>query len=241
MAVVAICDEDPREIQLTIDAIDVFNQTKPVRDQVIVRAFPSAKHLWFEMVDQDIADIFILDINMPEMNGLELAHRIHQINSRAVIIFLDSHIEYADDSYKVDAFRFILKSERMEHLPEALDAALIRLKDERNQYVGFRQDGEIVRVPFGEIIYVEKVDRKLLVHTMRQGNIYSNETLAKLFERLNSKRFLYADQSYFVNVDHILKLGSHTVTLIGEKTPIPVSRRMWPALKSAVLKEWHIT
>ena len=105
MAVVAICDEDPREIQLTIDAIDVFNQTKPVRDQVIVRAFPSAKNLWFEMVDQDIADIFILDINMPEMNGLELAHRIHQINSRAVIIFLDSHIEYADDSHYSDSYR----------------------------------------------------------------------------------------------------------------------------------------
>lgn len=241
MAVVAICDEDPREIESTIEVIDSFNRTKTIRDQVIVRAFPSARNLWFEMADKDIADIFILDINMPEMNGLELAHRIHQLNSRAVIIFLDSHIEYADDSYKVDAFRFILKSERQEHLPEALDAALSRLKEDRSQYVGFRQDGEIVRVPFGEIIYVEKVDRKLLVHTLRQGGIYSNETLAKLYSRLNSQRFLYADQSYFVNLDHVLKLGNHTVTLIGDKQPHQVSRRMWAALKEAVLKEWHIT
>ncbi|MBR3393111.1 MAG: response regulator transcription factor [Firmicutes bacterium] len=241
MAVVAICDEDPKEIAYTTEVIDEYNLTKPVRDQVIVRAFPSARNLWFEMVDANVADIFILDINMPEMNGLELAHRIHQLNSRALVIFLDSHIEYADDSYKVDAFRFILKSEREEHLPEALDAAQIRLKEDRSQYVGFRQDGEIVRVAFDEIIYAEKVDRKLLVHTLRQGNIYSNEPLAKLYERLNSRRFYYADQSYFVNIDHILKLGTHTVYLIGSKLPLQVSRRMWPALKAAVLKEWHIT
>lgn len=241
MAVIAICDEDPREIKLTTEVIDRYNKTKAIKDQVIVRAFPSARNLWFEMVDKDIADIFILDINMPEMNGLELAHRIHQLNSRAVVIFLDSHIEYADDSYKVDAFRFILKSEREEHLPEALDAALARLKEDRSQYVGFRQDGEIVRVPFADIVYVEKDDRKLLIHTLRQGIISSNETLSKLFQRLNSQRFLYGDQSYFVNLDHILRLGNHTLQLIGVREHLPVSRRMWPALKEAVLKEWHIT
>lgn len=241
MAVVAICDEDPKEIEWTTKVIDRYNQERPQRDQVIVRAFPSAKNLWFEMVDRDIADIFILNINMPEMNGLELAHRIHQINSRAVIIFLDSHIEYADDSYKVEAFRFILKREREEHLPEALDAALVRLKEDRSQYVGFRQDGEIVRVAFGDIVYVQKVDRKLEVHTLSQGIITSNETLMALYTRLNSSRFYYADQSYFVNLDHIIRIGDHTLRMVGTKELLRVSRRMWAPIKNAVKKEWHIS
>ena len=241
MAVVAICDEDPKEIAWTTRVIDSYNKERPVRDQVIVRAFPSAKNLWFELVDRDIADIFILDINMPEMNGLELAHRIRQMNSRAVIIFLDSHIEYADDSYKVEAFRFILKNEREEHLPEALDAAIARLGGARSQYIGFRQDGEIIRVAFSDIIYVEKVDRKLEVHTLMQGIITSNETLTALFHRLNSDRFFFADQSYFINLDHLIRLGDHTVRMIGTRQMLRVSRRMWPAIKSAALKEWHIT
>ena len=140
MAIIAICDDNEIQLRSAAEAVHEYNLTLP--DDAVhfsVRTFTSARQLWFEMADQKIADLFLLDIDMPEMSGLELAEKIREIGPRTLILFLTSHTEYALQGYKVDAFRFIPKDRLKEELPEALRAAEKELSRTR-EYVSISED-----------------------------------------------------------------------------------------------------
>lgn len=74
-------------------------------------------------------------------------------------------------------------------------------------------------------------------YTASKGEYQLKRPLISIYEQLNDKRFFYVDQSTVVNIDHIIGVSGSTVTLDNE-IEIPVSRKMMPALKAALLKLW---
>ncbi|MBQ7057762.1 MAG: response regulator transcription factor [Firmicutes bacterium] len=240
MAIIAICDDNEIQLKAAAEAVREYDRTLP-EDAVrfSVRTFTSAKQLWFEMADRKIADLFLLDIDMPELSGLELAEKIRKIGPRTLILFLTSHTEYALQGYKVDAFRFIPKDRLKEELPEALGAAARELTKTR-EYISFSEDGILVRVPLDEILYVQRSLRLLEIHTLHQGILSSRKGIREFYDQLGSDRFLFIDRGTFVGIDHIEKIDHAELTITPTKEILTISRRMQRSVKETLARTWSI-
>lgn len=99
-------------------------------------------------------DLLLLDIEMPQINGMELAARVKKLLPKALIIFITSHMEYVLDAYELSVFRYIPKTDPGQRLSHALlDAAAMVEIQLRESYV-IQNQNRLERVPLQNILYI---------------------------------------------------------------------------------------
>lgn len=144
------------------------------------------------------------------------------------IIFVTNFIEYAPEGYEVQAFRYILKRDLLGDLKAILPLALKQLNQET---LPIQVNGEIIKVPLDDILYLEVQQHNVTVVTRkltseRKQKEYSfYATLSELEERLEPLGFLRIHKSYLVNLKHLKKFQCREATLdngmtirVGEKS-----------------------
>lgn len=240
MAIIAVCDDNQAERELIRDEIEKFN-TLGKTERLTIREFSSSKNLWFEASDANIADIFLLDVDMPEMDGLELAQKIRENQPKVIIIFLTSHFEYASKGYHLEAFRYIHKLNMEKELAEALESAAMKLNDASYSFLPLKHGDDYIRVPFTDIRYVQRVDRQLEIHTKNNGIILNNQGIQELFAKLDSDRFIFVDRGCFVNIDYIIRIVDGNVWISPTEEKLPISRRLRASVKSAIARGWKLS
>ncbi len=235
---VAMCDDDAavlEEVAGLLQAYAAENGDTPL----MAERYVSPLELCKAVENGKSFDIFLLDVEMPELSGLKAAGRIRGSLPGAVILFLTSHTEFptVQEGYKVGALRYICKLELETALPEALKAAISLCMEQEDQYLTLTWHSQITRIPLAEIIYLCRASRMVEIHTANQGIITAARSLGELFSALNEERFFYSDRSTIVNMDYVLKLSKTGLVLkTGEE--LPVSRLMMPKVKAAIMKVW---
>ena len=126
-------------------------------------------------------DLLFLDVEMPELNGFEVARKLRVYQPDAGIIFLTSHFEFADEGYKVRALRYVQKLKYQQDLPEALSEACLSLERADTKSLAVLHYGNLTRVLFRDIIYIQKAHRSLSIYTTEQGMIQDNRGLKELY------------------------------------------------------------
>ncbi|PGY11938.1 LytTR family DNA-binding domain-containing protein [Bacillus sp. AFS031507] len=156
-------------------------------------------------------DLVLVDINMPLLNGMEAVKSCKKIVPSLQVIFITGHDEYALEAFGVNAIDYIVKPVERERLYAALDrAATLKNKNVTIQQSSIKKDLMIKQqnhysfIPLDEIIFIEKADRKSVIHTMDQ-KIEFNEALTNLEEILDS-RFVASHRSYIINLQHLSKI-----------------------------------
>lgn len=110
MIKIAVCDDNPYELEEVAEKIKIYLDQQETALQTVVQTFQCGEYLIMEIESGHPADIFILDVDMPGMNGFELTEEIRKRIPAPIIIFLTSHIEYGSKACKNRAFRYIYKS-----------------------------------------------------------------------------------------------------------------------------------
>lgn len=240
MLQLAICDDEPGFLEKAEKAILEFNQAHKDSASFQVTKYVSPKLLYEDVQEGKTFDVFLLDMEMKEMNGIDLAMRIRETNSLAVIVFLSSHTEFqfTQEGYKVQALRYVSKLTMETTLPEALEASIQMQERMKPRYFVFTHYRETVRIPLHELIYIQKVKRMAELHTEKQGEYQVKRPLRDIFAELNDIRFAFVDQSCIVNLDRVIQLVDSEVTLTNG-VRLPVSRKMLPVLKSSMLRLWR--
>ena len=169
-------------------------------------------------------DLMFLDIEMPDMTGLEL---MDKLTSSPQIIITTSNKEYAYDAFEYDVVDFLKKPIDLPRFKRTLDR-VIRNHEMRNRvaiesaakelYV--RSDGKLVRVPYSEILYFENVGDYIKVITSTGMHIIYG-ALKSLAERLSYPRFLKVHRSFIINLDKVIDIEDNSL-VIGKKV-IPIS------------------
>ena len=93
-----------------------------------IKLYNTPGNLVWDLEEQTYFDIFLIDIEMPGINGLELAQKIRLKHLQPYLVFITSHMEYSVEGYEYNAYRYILKENMEEKLPPALEIMLEDLK-----------------------------------------------------------------------------------------------------------------
>ncbi|MEG0269318.1 MAG: LytTR family DNA-binding domain-containing protein [Clostridia bacterium] len=169
-----------------------------------------------DVLDLDLSMVHaaFLDIDMPVMNGLELASILRRQYPQLIIIFVTSYIEYAPAGYRVDAFRYLLKTNLEKDLPTILDELWQKLYFSQES-VSLRSTNGTVFTPIKNIVYLEGTpSRHTLVHLLNPRNsLTCIGKLTEYEEMLLCKGFLRIQRSFVVNMQHISRISGYQVVL----------------------------
>lgn len=174
-------------------------------------------------------DLLFLDVEMPEMSGIEF---LNQAPSIEVVIFTTANSNYAFDAFEHRATDFLKKPISPARFEGALAKALEQLKPKSqtsatgtstsaNCDIFVREDGRYIRIPCDEILFFENVGDYVRVKT-KSGQHLIYGTLKGIAEKLSDSRFLKVHRSYIVNLQKIKDIDETTIVI--EKNVIPVSR-----------------
>lgn len=163
-----------------------------------------------QLVTKAKPDIALVDIGMPLMDGMEAVKACKELFPSLQVIFITGHDEYAIEAFSVRAVDYILKPIERNRLYSALERAAqaSHSKPEHEPSVKknlmIKQHKNILFIPLDDIIFIERIDRKSVIHT--KNNIFeTNEALTSLEDALDS-RFIASHRSYIINVGLLTKI-----------------------------------
>lgn len=235
MIKIALCDDDSPFVSKITGLIQSLLQNGTESPVITTYINPAA--LTAAISDGERYDIFILDVQMPERSGLEVARCIRKYQPNAALIFLSSHLNYATEGYKVQAMRYVSKLDLDHALPEALEQAVAALEKTDTRSIMVQHYQNYTRILHKDILYVQKIQRSIQIVTDRQGNFKDNRGIKELFSEIDDPRFIFTDRAYFVNLDYVQELNGSWLVLTNEDR-IPVSRPMMPNVKQAMIALW---
>lgn len=187
-----------------------------------ISTFPSAEAFLFQYEEEQDVDILLLDIEMKEMNGVDLARRIRQGNDGVQIVFITGYPDFIAEGYEVSALHYLMKPVSREKLYAVLDKAASNLaKTEKRLCVTYERRTDFV--PFSQILYVEAQRQYVLIHTF--GETYRmKRSFAETVDELD-EFFFKCQRSFCVNLCHVAQIKSSCV-LLKNGEEVPVSRGM---------------
>ena len=167
-------------------------------------------------------DIYLLDVEIPEMNGLLIARNIRRQYNEPVIIYITNYVDYAVEAFEVNAYRYIPKRIIDEKLPEAYEVLLSKKTQIAENVYAIKTKNSVERIPFREIYYLKK-EGKYVVFVHKRGRNRVRMTMEELLKRIRSEEFLMIDRSYVVNLKHVISFKQQQVTLT-DGSVLPVSK-----------------
>lgn len=175
-----------------------------------------------EFLNREKVDLIFLDINMPDINGMQL---LQTLSPRPLIIFTTAYSQYAVESYELNAVDYLLKPATFERFLMAINKAVAALASKNT--TGMNEDAAVLiksgpqtyRVKVSEILYLEKNGNYITVH-LKDGNILIRENMADIFDLLPAADFIRVHKSYVVGIRHISMIEVHQLIVNGEKIPI---------------------
>ena len=229
MYTIAICDDINKDTQYLASVVQSWAQEQKV--SVNIEMFPSAESFLFHYDEKKDYDILLLDVEMKNISGIELAKQIRSMDHRVEIIFTTSHFELSGEGYEVDALHYLIKPIAETKLMEVLSKAAQKLSVEPPSLV-IVCNGETVKILEPDILYIESFRHYVVVHT--QSTEYKlKENLSALKGKLSSD-FYQTHRSYLVSLKHIRKI-SRTAVWLDCGAEIPLARGKYDDVNRAFI------
>lgn len=180
-------------------------------------------------------DMIFLDIEMPGMDGINICKQIREIAPDALVIFISNKEELVFQTFEVQPFRFIRKSEYAKQLPALVNAIVDRLSTLNTYMMRILEpsSGDLFSFDVNKILYVEAQRKDCLIVTTT-GELTIRCKLMDIAIKLADFGFLKPHRSYLVNCQYIFYIGKTSLQLTN-KEEIPISRGKVGEIKQAFL------
>lgn len=183
-----------------------------------------------EALQQENIDIMFLDIQMPELTGIEF---LQTLRKKPEVILTTAYPEYALEGYALDVTDYLLKPFSLERFLQAVNKA-IELHDLKNSaklsipegpetktedHILVKTDSKLIRLPFQEILYIEGLKEYVSFYTSNE-RLISLLSLKHLEDTLPANSFQRIHKSYIVNKSKVKALYGNQVEIEGKMLPI---------------------
>lgn len=199
-----------------------------------------------KFLQEDEVDLIFLKIEMGGMSGFELAKHIQSIYPDVMIIFFTGNAEFALEGYEYQPIDFLMKPINVLRLEKALSRAR-NLKNnhevKKDIQIGIRVEGGFEIINVSDVLYIEKVARKIYIVCKDGERLNSSASLQKLEVILREYNFFRVHQSFLVPIDKIksIHIGefkrSYTLELKNVKEILPLSRDKYNELKKLLVQK----
>lgn len=174
------------------------------------------------------ADLYILDIVMSRITGIDLGYEIRKKSEESIIIYITASDGFALDAYNIFAIRYLLKPVEENRFFEAMDYALSQMENKKEPLFLVKTKAGLESIPYREIAYIESCSRKLEIHLAGGGkktSIYIRNSFdEEIKELIRAGNFLSVHKSFLINLSYVRKLTPNNVTMINGDS-IPISRK----------------
>lgn len=176
-------------------------------------------------ISQNAIDCVFLDIEMPDLNGIELSKILNNFAKKPEIVFVSAYGNYAIEGFKLDVVDFLLKPYSFEELKNSAQKVLtsIELKtnksnDYSNDFFFIKIDAQQVKLNSSEILYIESMRDYVKIYTENREVPYIPlMTLKKIKTLLNANNFLQINRSQIINISKISSYGKNSLTIAEKK------------------------
>ena len=223
---VAVCDDEPRAISVISASVEsVF---RDMGTSIALETFLAPSEL-LERLKTYSFDLILLDISMPQMDGVELGKRLQKIANGAELVFVSSRTDRVFDTFSVQPFGFVRKSHFLDDIGEVItrfeDSRRVKTDDSR--FAHFKDQQGMVAIDVTHVTYIECIRNTQVLHfddSDLEHKLYSRmETLEEELKRFD---FLRVHKGYLVSCRFIRRFDSSSVVLTtGEEIPVGRSRR----------------
>ena len=168
-------------------------------------------------------DLLLTDIYMDGMNGIEAVSKIRKIDKNIPIAFVTSSLDFALESYRLFALKYIEKPYKKEDVEEILRLAMLQ------------KNGKDRRIPFSQILYLEQHSHKLTVHLLDGSSEEFYEKLSNILEQLKDQPFYNCHKSYAVNLNYVQNINSEVRCFVMENNDnVPIRRESFVQAKKTL-------
>lgn len=217
---IAVCDDNAISCQRTRTLAFSYLQARSVLDGK-VWAYSDGKTLLAQAEKQGEFDIYLLDILMPELNGIEIGRRLRVRGDGGVIVYLTNSNDFAADSYDVQAFSYLLKPVEETKLFRVLDEAVEKLARRQSSSTVVHTLQGPRRIPLERIRYAERVGR-IIRYFCTDGMVDSRSIRVPFREAvaplLSDRRFCLCGASFVLNFQHVTGVNGQIVMLDNGQT-----------------------
>ena len=166
-------------------------------------------------------DLIILDIELTDRNGINLAREMRKKNDMTSIIFVSSHETYLRDGYSIQPIHFLIKPVDFNMLYTAISADL-RINHNTSQIpLNFKNKSHTINT--SDIIYIEIMGHSLYIHT-EKGKTAFRQTMTEIERMLPGEFFCRCHNSYIVNLRYIDEFSKNEIYL-NNGTVLPIGRK----------------
>lgn len=226
---IAICDDSDADTQYVLDMVNRWAVSSDYTLQI--NTFHSAESFLFHYSKESDFDILLLDIEMGDMDGVEMAKKIRKDNDTIQIIFITGYSDYILEGYEVAALHYLIKPVKEEKLSAVLNRAVDKLtKNEKTLH--FETNGEMIRVPIYQIRYADVYGNYVTIHA--NSDITVKMTLGELEKQLD-ERFYRAGRSVIFNLTQISRVTKTEVKL-NDGTSVNIPRGAYDGINQAIIR-----
>lgn len=202
-------DDEPKALQVIREhssKISMLDLVEALTDPIKALSF----------LDENNIDLIFLDINMPDISGLEFSKAVQ--NRNVQVIFTTAHSEYAIKSYELDALDYLLKPIEFTRFHKAVIKA-IKNSEQSAKYFFVNTGREQTKICYDDILFVEG-DGNYITYHLYNTEVMVRSTIKEAISVLSALDFVQVHRSYIVAMSHIDKIQDNHVHINDSKISI---------------------
>jgi two-component system, LytTR family, response regulator len=221
-------------------ALEVIKaHAKKVSFLELQETFVSAKEA-LEYLKKNPIDVVFLDINMPDISGLDFSQLLPNDTS---VIFTTAYSQYAVDAFNLNAVDYLAKPIEFTRFMKACQKAYEINQNAKGEIVEtpylFVKDGyDLVRIVLDDLLYIQS-DGNYLTFREKTRKTLTRMTMTEAMESLPKNKFMRVHKSYLINLNHVLKVERHQIS-VTDDTFVPIAASYHGDLMESLKLLWKV-
>ncbi len=232
---IAICDDQLRELEVINEYITEYLDIHTLEAEMKEFSHPDKL---LTTIETESFHLYILDIVMPMVSGLELGKEIRRLDREAQIIYATTEPQYALQAYAASPVNYLLKPVDKERLFDTLSYAISKIDLSEEQTFTVKTSESLRVLKLSDLLCCEYRSHAVVVTLMNGEEIVSRtfrESFAEYSSQiLKDRRFLQCHSSYLVNMLRVERFAKDSFILHGGKV-VPIAAKQYPAVRDAYM------
>ncbi|WMJ23001.1 LytTR family DNA-binding domain-containing protein [Paludicola sp. MB14-C6] len=231
---IAICDDMPDQLEKIYELVSEYVQANHINADI--KTFSHPDNL-LRYCESENAQLYVLDIVMPMMSGVQLGQEIRNLDRESQIIYVTTAPEFALDSFSVHPLNYLLKPIQKDKLFDTLSLAITKIKADEVSLTIKTKNG-LHTISIASVIYCEYV-KHAVKYVLASGEIIETTTIKGSFSDyisslLADKRFIQPHSAFVINMSRVQRLTRDGFTMCSGAF-VPISGKLFTQVKNNYL------